>query len=409
MLATAGRRKFLFALLYLSEGAPIGFLWGWLATRVSEAGVPLAEWTSLAALLALPWALKFFWAPLVDVLRGPRWTFRAWIVTAQLVMGVTLLPLGWLDLSTDFGVLLWLLPIHAFAAATQDVAIDALAIAHSPAEERGKLNAWMQAGILLGRGLFSAGALMWEGDVGRPAVIAVLVGTVWVSAALVLASRERPIEGGRALARLRQFAGLAGRALRRRNTWLGLAFAAIAAAGFEFTGGVVGPYLNHLEYSGEAIGRFFVLRLVAMALGALLAGRFADALSRVKAVAIFQALFACAILALAVVAAYAKGPRPEAVYWMLLAVFFCIGLYTASSYALFMDLTDARLGATQFSAFMGATNFCESWSIKVGGTYQAGFGYPVAFALMALVSLIALPLLAGLHPVQGEVKEIAKE
>jgi len=66
------------------------------------------------------------------------------------------------------------------------------------------------------------------------------------------------------------------------------------------------------------------------------------------------------------------------------ALYVAIGLFTASSYALFMDLTDPRLGATQFSAYMGATNACESWSAVLGGRLIASSGYPAAFAVMAL-------------------------
>jgi hypothetical protein len=58
-----------------------------------------------------------------------------------------------------------------------------------------------------------------------------------------------------------------------------------------------------------------------------------------------------------------------------------------------MDLTNPRLGATQFSAFMAATNACESWSAWTAGAIGASFGYPHAFLTMCAVSLLGLPLL----------------
>jgi N-acyl-L-homoserine lactone synthetase len=69
------------------------------------------------------------------------------------------------------------------------------------------------------------------------------------------------------------------------------------------------------------------------------------------------------------------------------------------SYALFMDLTDPRLGATQFSAYMAATNGCESWSVWTSGRIVAAQGYPSAFLVMSAVSLLALPLLAVMRKV----------
>jgi MFS family permease len=78
-------------------------------------------------------------------------------------------------------------------------------------------------------------------------------------------------------------------------------------------------------------------------------------------------------------------------------MYFFVGFFTAVSYALFMDLTDPRLGATQFSAYMAATNGCESWSAFAGGRMVAAQGYPAAFLAMSAVSLLGLPLLALLR------------
>jgi MFS transporter, PAT family, beta-lactamase induction signal transducer AmpG len=69
-----------------------------------------------------------------------------------------------------------------------------------------------------------------------------------------------------------------------------------------------------------------------------------------------------------------------------------VGAFTAASYALFMNLTDPRLGGTQFSTFMAATNGCESWSAAAGGRLAAGPGYPAAFVVLSGVSLAALAL-----------------
>jgi len=74
----------------------------------------------------------------------------------------------------------------------------------------------------------------------------------------------------------------------------------------------------------------------------------------------------------------------------LVLVYLGIGWFTASSYALFMDLTDVRLGATQFSTFMAATNACEAWAVWVGGRGVANFGYGPALLGMAALGLLGL-------------------
>jgi predicted MFS family arabinose efflux permease len=87
------------------------------------------------------------------------------------------------------------------------------------------------------------------------------------------------------------------------------------------------------------------------------------------------------------------GARPAVILSLLAAMYLAVGLFTAASYALFMDLSDPRIGGTQFSAFMSATNACESWSAWAGGRLTAGAGYPSAFLVMSAASLLALPLL----------------
>jgi len=174
-LATPVRRRLLFAALYLSEGAPIGFLWLALPTRLKVADVPIQQITALTAVLVIPWTFKFAWAPLVDVLRSRSWTLKHWVLSAQLVMGITLMPLIWVDPVSSMKWLSLLLIIHATAAATQDVAIDALCISATDATERGTLNGWMQAGMLAGRAAMGGGALVLSSLIGDAAVVLVLV------------------------------------------------------------------------------------------------------------------------------------------------------------------------------------------------------------------------------------------
>jgi dipeptide/tripeptide permease len=90
-------------------------------------------------------------------------------------------------------------------------------------------------------------------------------------------------------------------------------------------------------------------------------------------------------------AALAFDSRSDTMIAIALAnVYFGIGLFVASSYALFMDLTDPRLGGTQFTAFMAATNGCEAWSGLAMGAMAGAWGYPYGMFVLAGVSAAAL-------------------
>jgi len=395
------QRRVLFGALYMSEGAPIGFLWWALPTKLRAAGVSVEDITALTSVLVFPWVLKFLWAPLIDTLRSKRWTLRGWILSSQFMMGAALIPLMFLNFHVDFTIIYPLLILHAVAAATQDVSVDALCIASVPEDERGAINGWMQAGMLAGRSSFGGGALMLGQLVDDRVVIAILIGVVWCSSGLLLISKEvRGPDAGRWSMRERwlDIAARLKRAFSLRSTLLGLLFAAIGGAAFEAVGAVAGPYLIDRGFSSEEVGFFFATPVIlGMIGGAVLGGYLSDRIGRVRSVGTFLAVLVANVFILAMADSVLGEDARGILMGLLGLLYFCIGLFTAASYALFMDITDPRLGATQFSAFMGATNGCESWSAFAVGRLVTSFGYPAAFGAMGVVSLASLPVLYGIQ------------
>ena len=391
--STSAGRRVLFSALYFSEGAPIGFIWWALPTKLRVAGVPVDEITALTSLLVLPWVFKFLWAPLVDILRSQRWTLRSWIITMQLTMGASLLPLMFLTLQRNFALVVLLLLLHAFAAATQDAAIDALSIACVPSTERGAINGWMQAGMLAGRALFGGGTLFFVGRANEHFAIAFLVATIWSSTVLLIFSKIEP-EDSQPSDSWSGFLGRVAATFRGPTPWLGLIFALISAAGFEAVGAVAGPFMIDRGFSRDDVGIFFGIPVVvSMLSGALVGGYVSDKVGRIRSVAIFLVLFVVNIVALATGDIVFAGRSPVVTTTLLSTLYFAIGMFTAASYALFMDIVHPKLAATQFSAYMGATNGCEVWSAFAVGKLHTFFGYPSAFFVMAVVSLFSLPIL----------------
>ena len=99
----------------------------------NQMGVPNGEMSFFTTLLYFPWALKFLWAPFVDLIRTKRW----WFLTMQfLMLGLAVLtifsipqpdPATIAAMGTEvklfMGVLIAFI-IMAFASATHDIAAD---------------------------------------------------------------------------------------------------------------------------------------------------------------------------------------------------------------------------------------------------------------------------------------------
>jgi MFS family permease len=409
LLHTAGTRKLLFAACYFSEGAPIGFIWWALPTKLHAAGVPVETTASISALLVLPWVFKFLWAPIIDIGCSGRWGYRAWILVLQFFMGITLLPLLMLNFQADRDLLVGFLLVHAILAATQDAAIDAFAISVVPSQERGSLNGWMQFGMLLGRSLLGGGILLVESHGGMHLTVPLLIAATWLSSALLIMTsdphaRQPPSDPFRL--RALDFAGRMRGILASRNTWLMLLFAGMSGAAFESVGAVAGPFLLDQGVSQAGVGVFFsVPSVLGMMSGALLGGLLADRIPRRLAVALALFPVVLGVLGLAAVAEAGTDGQQTFLLFLLGLLYVSIGMFTATSYALFMDTVEPRLGATQFSAFMGATNGCEAWSAYAMGRLQGAAGYSVAFLFMAAVSLFSLPLLRFIRAAPVEPRE----
>ena len=112
--------------LYFAEGIPYFIVNNISVILFKKMGMGNADMALYTSLLYLPWLIKPFWSPFVDILRTKRW----WVVSTQLAMVALFLGLSFtlpartgadVSLFTTTLVLFW---ITAFASATHDIAAD---------------------------------------------------------------------------------------------------------------------------------------------------------------------------------------------------------------------------------------------------------------------------------------------
>ncbi|WP_375437328.1 MFS transporter [uncultured Hymenobacter sp.] len=159
---STGLRYFTFFYLYVMQGIPAGF--GMTAVVNYLLGKNLNSTTvaAFSAVVGLPWALQFVWGPLIDKYQesiiGQR---KQWVVLTQLVAALASLALLLIDDPVAQLPLLKLaFVVHSVFASIQDASVDAIAIAVVPEVERGRVNAFMRGGFLLGISAGAAG-LSW--------------------------------------------------------------------------------------------------------------------------------------------------------------------------------------------------------------------------------------------------------
>lgn len=135
--------------------------------------------------------------------------------------------------------------------------------------------------------------------------------------------------------------------------WLGLSFAMTGGAAFKSLEVIYGPFLVDRGYDKAVIGWFSAgPMIIAMMVGSLVGGWLADRAGHRISVMSALVYITLSITGLAF-SDLMLGAGPHLL--VLLAVTaFGIGLFTASSYALFMDITRPAITATEFSALYGS-------------------------------------------------------
>ena len=149
--------------LGFSSGLPLLLVLGTFTLRLADSGIDIKT-IGLFSYVALPYSLKFLWAPSVDRLDVP-WLAqrlgrrRAWMVVTQIATALALVLMAFADPKDHLALLGLGAFLVAFCAATQDVVIDGWRIQAAGEDMQGILAATSNLGYRFGLILAGAGAL----------------------------------------------------------------------------------------------------------------------------------------------------------------------------------------------------------------------------------------------------------
>lgn len=107
--------------LYFAEGLPYVLVVTVSSLMFRQLGIGVADVTLYTSWLYLPWVIKPFWSPFVDLVKTKRW----WLLLTQIILGAGLAGVALTLNTTNFFrwslAIMWLL---AFSSATHDISID---------------------------------------------------------------------------------------------------------------------------------------------------------------------------------------------------------------------------------------------------------------------------------------------
>ena len=384
--------------LYFVQGVPFGFQTTALLVYLRESGVSLTT-IGLTSVLALPWMLKFLWAPLVDRFssnrRGRR---RSWILPLQIALALACAAGALADPASHLGALLVLVFVMNLCAATLDIAVDGLAVDLLSVEELGKGNIAQVVGFKVGM-LTGGGLLVWaSGFIGWRGLFVAMAALVTASLAVTLRFREPPLPDaaaggkptfGRILGALRMAVTARG------AIWL-LLFIATYKLGESMADTMFRPFLVDAGFSREQIGLWLgTWGMLFSIAGSTAGGYLASRLPILSALSIAATLRVLPLAALWWLAA--SGATAAGVITVTCAEHFFGGALTTSLFAFMMSRIDRRIGATHYTMLAALEVWGKLSAQSVSGLIADKTSYVFVFGLAAAISLAFLGLLPTLR------------
>ena len=229
--------------LYVAEGLPYVAVNTLSVIMYKNLGMSNTDIAFYTGWLYLPWVIKPFWSPFVDIIRTKRW----WTVTTQFIIGAAFAAIA-LTLPLDSYVVLslavfWLI---GFASATHDIAADGYYMLALDSSDQslyvGIRSAFYRLATIIGQGgvVMAAGWMETAfGNVPRAWAVTFLILSVLFLLIAFYHSRilPRPAEdrpsgampgkpaSGHSTARiLREFVGTFGSFFRKKHVWIAVTF-----------------------------------------------------------------------------------------------------------------------------------------------------------------------------------------
>jgi PAT family beta-lactamase induction signal transducer AmpG len=88
---------------------------------------------------------------------------------------------------------------------------------------------------------------------------------------------------------------------------------------------------------------------------------------------------------------------------------FAFGFYETVYFAVSMARTDPRIAAAMFSILMAVANIGTGIGLAVTGSLVDGLGFPVTFIIIAVLNLLAVPLIPVVFSKKGAESPVGME
>ncbi|MEV4117976.1 MFS transporter [Micromonospora sp. NPDC049645] len=179
--------------LYVTQYLGVGFITVGLTAILRDGGTSL-DTLALLQIVGLIWPIKFLWAPILDRYGSRhRGHYRSWLLVLQSALVLALLALLPFSRPADaLGPIIAICAAYVFFSATQDIAVDAVAVRMLAESARGTGNGIQVAASYLGNLLGGGACVLVYDQFGWASAIGLLAAMTAVGLLVVWRFREPP-------------------------------------------------------------------------------------------------------------------------------------------------------------------------------------------------------------------------
>jgi MFS family permease len=391
------RNLLLLFCLYFAQGLPFGFQ-AEISAFLRQAGLSLSK-IGYANALAMPWSIKALWAPLVERYGSERFGRRkTWIVAMQLLLAGTCVLTAMFPPSAGLRMLALLLLLMNLFSATQDIAVDGLAVDTVRGQDLGLANTaqvvGFKAGMIVGSLLLARAYVR----IGWSGVLWVIGGLIVLVALSVLPLREPPPEVK--TAQVRSSLGQVLRQMLRTLRTPGALWLVLFVGTYKIGEGMVDamfkPFLIDHGFTIPQIAQWVsTYGMVASIAGSAVGGYLAFRWPLLWAVGVTGVLRAVSVggewyLSLL------SPPTPGAVIAVTAIEHFCGGALTTAMFAFMMSRVDRAVGAAHYTLLACVELVGKTPGRLLAGVLASALGYRGLFALGTVLSFLFLLTLVPL-------------
>lgn len=380
-------------LLYLSQGMPFGFQATALPVYLREQGISLTA-IGFIGVLAAPWMLKPFWAPLVDrywfMSVGKR---KSWIIPLQVLLIAVIILASSFSTSSGLQYLLIAVFLMNLIAATQDIAVDGLAVDILGEHELGLGNAAQVVGYKSGM-VISGGILVWmSAYIGWKGQFLVMAAVTGAPLAAILFYREsisavKSVSGRKSIPDILRILWSACSAPGAAAL---LTFIATYKLGESMIDVMFKPFLIDNGFTAARIGLLVgTWGMISSLAGSLAGGILASRSTIIRALciaSILRIIPLCGELILTFL-------QPDTAMVVIVSVgeHFFGGMLTTIMFAFMMSGVIREIGATHYTMLAGIEVIGKSPGAWASGFLADTFGYSGLFGIGVFLSCVVIGL-----------------